>query len=97
MTVPNGRPQLSVDITRADDDPQGWARRREDQGRTFRGDYFDVNITVELFVSCSAAAGGATRARSAQLGDSFAGEFFGPPEKVAEPIRQLAELGIGRV
>ena len=54
-------------------------------------------ITVDLFVSCNAATDGATSARSAQLGDGFAGKFFGSPEKVAESIRQLADMGIGRV
>lgn len=54
-------------------------------------------VTVDLFVMCNAADDSATRARVAQLGDGFAGKFFGSPKKVAESIEQLAELGIGRV
>jgi len=54
-------------------------------------------VTVDLFIMCNAASDDATRRRAAQLGDGFVGNFFGPPGKVAESIRQLAELGIGRV
>jgi alkanesulfonate monooxygenase SsuD/methylene tetrahydromethanopterin reductase-like flavin-dependent oxidoreductase (luciferase family) len=54
-------------------------------------------ITVDLFITCNAAGDEITRTRAAQLGDRFAGKFFGPPEKVAESIRRLAELGVTRV
>jgi alkanesulfonate monooxygenase SsuD/methylene tetrahydromethanopterin reductase-like flavin-dependent oxidoreductase (luciferase family) len=54
-------------------------------------------VTIDVFVICNAADDGATRERSAQLGDHFAGAFFGPPGKVADSIRRLTEFGIGRV
>lgn len=55
------------------------------------------DITIDLFVICNAADDAATRERGRQLGDGFAGRFFGPPEGVAESIGRLGELGIGRV
>ena len=56
-----------------------------------------ADVTIDLFVICNAVDDAATRERRRQLGDGFASRFFGPPERVAESIDRLGELGIGRV
>ena len=59
----------------------------------------DVNPTVPLgvMVICNVGADERTNAIEDLLGDSFMGGFFGPPEKVAGSLADLAEAGIGRI
>jgi alkanesulfonate monooxygenase SsuD/methylene tetrahydromethanopterin reductase-like flavin-dependent oxidoreductase (luciferase family) len=50
-----------------------------------------------MFVLCSVGRDERTEAYQAQMGDSFLGEFFGSPEKVADALLRLEDLGISRV
>ena len=58
-----------------------------------------ANPTVPLgaMVLCSIGADERTRAIEDLLGDSFMGGFFGPPEKVATALADLAESGVTRI
>ena len=58
-----------------------------------------VNPTVPLgvMVLCSVGIDERTTAIEHLLGDSFMGGFFGPPEKVATALADLAEAGITRI
>ncbi len=55
------------------------------------------DVTIDLFVICNAADDAATRERAEQLGDGFAGRFFGPPAEVAAAVTELGARGIARV
>lgn len=55
------------------------------------------DVPLGVFALCAAGSDARTRATADALGDSFLGGFFGEPAKVADTMRSLAELGIGRV
>ena len=59
----------------------------------------EVNPTVPLgiLVMCNVGDDDRTQAYQAQMGTSFLGEFFGPPEKVWDALLRLEDLGISRV
>jgi hypothetical protein len=48
-------------------------------------------------VLCNVGDDERTRAYEEQLGGSFLGEFFGPPQKVADALFRLEDIGISRV
>ena len=58
-----------------------------------------VNPTAPLgmLVLCNVGDDERTRAYEEQMRGSFLGGFFGPPEKVADALRELEELGLSRV
>jgi alkanesulfonate monooxygenase SsuD/methylene tetrahydromethanopterin reductase-like flavin-dependent oxidoreductase (luciferase family) len=59
----------------------------------------DVNPTAPLgiLVLCNVGDDERTRAYEEQMGGSFLGQFFGPPEKVADALLELEDLGLSRV
>lgn len=71
---------------------------REEVGRLFSSvRAVRPDVTIDVFVIGNAGDDLATQERSAMLGDGFASEFFGPPERVAESLLELSEFGVGRV
>lgn len=56
----------------------------------------DESIELGMFVLCNAVDNERTRGIESMLGNSLFARFFGAPQKVAEGLEWLDELGIGR-
>jgi alkanesulfonate monooxygenase SsuD/methylene tetrahydromethanopterin reductase-like flavin-dependent oxidoreductase (luciferase family) len=97
--VTGKRPQLSVTLTRADDDPREWARRREDQGWDCLAitDHLVTDYRPpfpHLWVSAGAVAAVTSRVT---IETAFVNGVLRHPADTAQAARQLQQVSDGRV